>query len=206
MGLYRSFILPRLIDCACGMEMVTRQRRKIVPQASGRVLDVGVGSGPNLALFDRARVSEVVGVDPDAALLERAWTRARVQPYHVELLQTGAEDQRLPTASFDTVVAAYTLCSIAPLEQALANLRRVLKPGGRLLFCEHSAAPDSDVRRWQDRLAPMWLRLAGGCHLNRDTVEVLERSGFAVDSVDRFYLRHAPRFVGYHAIGSAHVR
>lgn len=206
MGLYRTLVLPRLIDCACGMEMVARQRRKIVPQASGRVLDVGVGSGPNLALFDRVRVSAVVGVDPDPVLLERALSRARAQPYPVELLQMGAEDGRLPAASFDTVVVAYTLCSIGPIEQALANLRRVLKPGGRLLFCEHSAAPDARVRRWQDRLAPLWLRLAGGCHLNRDTVDTLERSGFAIDSVDRFYLAHAPRFVGYHAIGSAHVR
>lgn len=206
MGLYRSLILPRLIDCACGMEMVTHQRRKIVPRASGRVLDVGVGSGPNLALFDGAHVSEVVGVDPDAVLIARARERARAQPYRVELLETGAEDPRLPAASFDTVVAAYTLCSIAPIEQVLANLRRVLKPGGRLLFCEHSAAPDPKVRRLQDRLAPLWLRLAGGCHLNRDTVEVLERNGFAIDEVDRFYLAHAPRFVGYHAIGSARVR
>jgi ubiquinone/menaquinone biosynthesis C-methylase UbiE len=185
------------------MRVIAQQRRKIVPLATGRVLDVGTGGGANLPLFDPMRVSGVVGIDPDRTLLGYAKKRAKGLAYRIELLPVGAEDEGLESAGFDCVVLTYTLCSIARVEPALANLRRVLKPGGRLLFCEHGAAPDAHVRRWQDRLTPLWRRLAGGCHLNRDTLQVLGDAGFGIESVERFYLRHAPRFVGYHTIGMA---
>lgn len=205
MGFYRRHILPRLIDCSCGMARVAEQRRRIVPQASGRVLDVGTGGGLNLALFDPARVSEVVGIDPDPGLLRFAHKRAAHLPYPVHLLPIAAEDSSLGEAAFDTIVLAYTLCSIARTEAALSNLRRALKPGGTLLFCEHGVAPDPGVRRWQRRIEPLWLRLAGGCHLTRDTVGLLESAGFRVDALDRFYMPGAPRFAGYHSIGTAHA-
>ncbi|HZR03985.1 MAG TPA: class I SAM-dependent methyltransferase [Burkholderiales bacterium] len=205
MPFYRDHILPRLIDCSCSLPLVTRQREKIVPLATGRVLDVGAGSGLNLPLYDAARVTEVVGIEPDPTLRGLAQQRAQGRPFPIRLLPLRAEEDGLERQSFDTIVVTYALCSIQQIEAALANLRRLLKPNGRVLFCEHGAAPDANVRKWQDRLAPLWLSLAGGCHLNRDSVALLRSSGFAIDAFEMFYLRHTPRILGYHTIGTAHV-
>jgi ubiquinone/menaquinone biosynthesis C-methylase UbiE len=193
MGLYERFVLPRLIDWACGLEVVERQRAKVVPGVRGRVLEIGFGSGRNLPFYAKSGASEVVGLEPAAemrALGERRLAELRRDGLElpVELLAAPAEEIPAEDASFDTVLVTYTLCTIPEPERALAEMRRVLRPAGRLVFCEHGAAPDPGVRRWQDRVNPVWRRLAGGCHLNRDVPELLTAAGFRVEEMATMYL------------------
>jgi ubiquinone/menaquinone biosynthesis C-methylase UbiE len=204
MSLYSRHILPRLTDWSCGLPLITEERRKVVPQAEGRVLDVGIGSGRNLPLYDSRRVTSLVGLDPSAELLAYTRERARTLPFPIELIVQPAEAMSLPAASFDTIVVTYTLCTIPEIGAALGQMRRVLKPGGRLLFCEHGAAPDPAVRRWQARLSPLWLRMAGGCHLLRDAPALLQAAGFRIAELDTHYLRSTPKMLGYHSLGVAH--
>jgi len=203
MGLYERFVLAPALDCVCGLPLVTAQRRKVVPQARGRVLEVGLGSGLNFPLYDPAQVTSVTGLDPSEALCAYARERARALAFPVELLVAGAEANPLPDAAFDTVLVTYTLCSIPDVDAALAHMRRVLAPGGRMLFCEHAVAPDADVRRQQRWIEPVWKHLAGGCHLTRDTPALLEHAGFRIEAMESYYLPKVPRFAGYHRVGAA---
>jgi ubiquinone/menaquinone biosynthesis C-methylase UbiE len=170
-------------------ENLAAYRRRVVPLASGRVLEVGVGSGLNLPLYTHA-ATEVIGLDPSARLLEMAReSEPRVRAGSFELIEGSAESIPLEAASVDTVVTTWTLCSIPDVEVALREMRRVLRSSGQLLFVEHGAAPEPRVRRWQDRLTPLWKRMAGGCHLNRPVREMLERAGFRIDRVDAGYTK-----------------
>lgn len=206
MSLYDRFLLAPALNCVCGLPLITAQRRKVVPLARGRVLEVGLGSGLNFPLYDPARVTAVVGLDPSTALFDYARERAAGLPYPVELIVGGAESNPLPDESFDTVLVTYTLCSIPDVAAALGHMRRVLRPEGRLLFCEHAAAPDASVRRQQQWIEPLWKRLAGGCHLTRDTPSLLERAGLRIDALESYYVPKVPRFAGYHRVGSARRR
>lgn len=201
MNWYDRHVLPYLMDFACGLPMVQAQRRLLVPQAQGRVLEVGMGTGRNLPFYDRQRVSFVVGVDPAIQMHRLAQRRSRQAGIAVELMGLSAEHLPATDASFDTVVCTYTLCSIPDPLQALHEMRRVLVPGGRLLFCEHGRAPDETVRRWQDRLQPLWGALAGGCHLGRDVPDLLEAAGFAA-TMQSAYLA-GPRPMTFHYWGHA---
>ena len=158
MNWYDRVVLPSLIDMACGMPMVQQQRRQVVPGAHGRVLEIGMGTGRNLAFYDRSRVTRLVGVDPALQMHRLAQKRSRQAGIKVELMGLSAEQLPTDDASFDTVVCTYTLCSIPDAAQALSEVRRVLVPGGKLLFCEHGRAPDASVRRWQERLQPLCRR------------------------------------------------
>ena len=162
MNWYDRVVLPYVIDMACGLPMVQKQRRQLVPQAQGRVLEVGMGTGRNLPFYDRQRVTRLVGVDPAMQMHRLAQKRSQKAGIAVELMGLSAEQLPTADASFDTVVCTYTLCSIPDAAQALREMRRVLAPGGKLLFCEHGRAPDESVRNWQDRLQPLWGPLAGG--------------------------------------------
>lgn len=188
MGLYGRYILPRLVHLSCGLKPNMRQRAKVVPLASGRVLEVGIGSGLNLPYYDAARVTRLWGLDPAPEMTRMARRQARSVSFEVEFLGVPAEEIPLDDASVDTVVVTYTLCTIPDTVAALGQMRRVLKPGGRLLFCEHGAAPDAPVRRWQDRIDPLWTRLAGGCHLNRAIPELIEQGGLRIESLETRYL------------------
>jgi ubiquinone/menaquinone biosynthesis C-methylase UbiE len=201
MGLYDRYVLPYLIDIACGLPMVQAQRRQLVPKAHGRVLEIGMGTGRNLPFYDRSRVSRLVGVDPAMQMHRLAQKRSRQAGIEVELMGLSAEQLPTPDASFDTVVCTYTLCTIPDAAQALREMRRVLVPGGKLLFCEHGLAPDENVRRWQDRLQPLWGPLAGGCHLGRDIPGLLDAAGFAA-TTQTAYLA-GPRPVTFHYWGEA---
>lgn len=201
MNWYDRHVLPYLMDFACGLPMVQAQRRLLVPQAQGRVLEVGMGTGRNLPFYDRQRVSFVVGVDPAMQMHRLAQRRSRQAGIAVELMGLSAEHLPATDASFDTVVCTYTLCSIPDPLKALREMRRVLVPGGRLLFCEHGRAPDETVRRWQDRLQPLWGPLAGGCHLGRDVPALLEAAGFAA-TMQSAYLA-GPRPMTFHYWGHA---
>jgi len=202
-GFYERTILPRLIDFGCRQHQVTDQRRRVVPQAEGRVLELGIGSGLNLPLYDPAKVTSVVGVDPAEPMLDRARPKLEGLGFPVELRPVPAEAAGLDAAEFDTVLVTYSLCTIPGAAAALEAARRALKPGGRLLYCEHGRAPDPGPARWQRRIEPLWKRIGGGCHLTRDPAALLERAGFRTEREDRFYIAGAPRVFGYHYLGSA---
>jgi ubiquinone/menaquinone biosynthesis C-methylase UbiE len=196
-GWYNRNIFPRLMHAACSMPLIHAQRERIVPLASGEVVEIGIGSGLNLPLYDPARVTRLVGVEPSAPLLDRTRKVARRVPFAVECLPASAERLPLPSHSVDTAVVTFSLCSIADVAAALAETRRVLRPGGRLLFLEHGLAPEESVQRWQRRLDPLWGRVAGGCHLSRDIPALVTAAGFRPAALDAAYLAGAPRFAGY---------
>lgn len=204
MNFYYRYFLPYLIDRACGMHSVARQRGKLIPLARGRVLEIGIGTGLNLAFYDRSRLESLHALDPSTQMHRLARKRAALAGIHVDVLPLSAEAIPMPDASFDTVVTTFTLCTIPDPLAALAEVRRVLKPGGQLLYCEHGLAPDAKVRRWQHRLTPAWKHIAGGCHLDRDIPALLAQAGFADAHPQTMYLP-GPRTLTYNFWGSAEV-
>lgn len=204
MSLYEDRILPVLLDCACGMKAVNRERAKVVPLAQGRVLEVGVGSGLNFPLYDRSQVERVIGVDPAEPMLARARRRSGELGLPVDFHACGGEAVPVDSGSVDTVLFTYSLCTIPDAPAALAEARRALKPGGRLLFCEHGASHDPGVNRWQRRLNPAWRRIAGGCNMTRDVRALLEDAGFAIETLHNEYIPATPKVLGYHYLGAAH--
>lgn len=202
---YDRHILPRFIGCACGAGAIAKQRAKIVPQAQGRVLELGIGGGLNLAFYDPARVTSVTGVDPSESLRDRALAAPRPDGLNVVVLPGEAEQLEFDDHSFDTVVCTFTLCSVHTPHAVLAQARRVLKPDGRFLFCEHGLAPDHKVAAWQGRIEPFWTPLAGGCRLTRPVGAAITSAGFVVDDAEAFYMPKAPRPLGWCELGSARV-
>ncbi|GAA3708358.1 class I SAM-dependent methyltransferase [Zhihengliuella alba] len=202
MGLYGEHILPRLMARAMDMEEIAPLRRRLCSGLSGRVIELGFGSGANAPHYP-AGVSEVCAVEPS----DTAWrlAAAKIDAAAARIRRGGLDGQRLDAedASFDHAVSSLTLCTIPDATAALAELRRVLEPGGRLHFLEHGLAPDERVRRWQRRLDPFQRALAGGCHLTRDVRPMLESAGFRLLAVDSFYQRPLPRTSGYVTIGVA---
>lgn len=205
MSLWRRHVLPHLVRSACGARSVERQREKIVPRATGRVLEIGAGGGMNLPFYDPTRVEHVLGVDPSEPLLEDARRAAAHVTPAVTLVRGTAESLPAEDDSIDTVLVTYTLCSVDDLDRALAEVRRVLKPDGRLLFCEHGLAPDPEVRLWQRRLGPVWRRIGGGCRLDRDLPRLVENAGFAIDDLETLYLPGL-RFMTFNYWGAATPR
>ena len=189
MNLYDQHVLPHLIDFACGMGAVMKTRAQIVPQAEGRVLEIGIGSGLNLSFYDPAKVSVIVGVDPSAAMQKLAQQRAAQISIPVEMIALELGQIQAADASFDSIVCTFTLCTIPDAMAALQEMRRVLKPGGKLLFSEHGLAPDLPVVRWQHRLTPLWKPFSGGCHLNRDIPALIRAGGFSIGQLDSSYLK-----------------
>ena len=204
MALYAKYILPRLIDLAMRNKDTTRLRAEWIPRAQGDVLEVGIGSGLNLAFYS-SDVQRVYGVDPSAELQRMARKRADARLAKVEFFSQSAEEP-LPIAdrSIDTVVVTWTLCSIPDPLKALQQMKRVLKPGGGLIFIEHGRAPDPGVAFWQERLNPIWKRITGGCHLNRKIDNLLVQAGFQVDELRTTYLP-GPRPMTYTYQGLAHA-
>jgi ubiquinone/menaquinone biosynthesis C-methylase UbiE len=188
MGLYSKYVLPKLVHMACSSKPSMRQREKIVPLAEGRVLEIGIGSGLNLPYYDESKVTRIWGLDPSPELTKRAQHAARAVGIEVEFIGLPGENVPLETGSVDTVLVTYTLCTIPETRPALQEMARVLKPGGQLLFCEHGVAPDASVRRWQDRINPVWKRFGGGCNLNRPIPELIEQGGFRIRDLDTMYI------------------
>jgi ubiquinone/menaquinone biosynthesis C-methylase UbiE len=186
MGLYARCILPGLTHLAMRGTRTARERARIVPRASGAVLELGIGSALNVPYYG-PDVESLHGVDPSAALWRLGRARVARAPFPIEFIAGSAERLPLADASIDTAVSTWTLCTIPDPHRALAEVRRVLRPGGRLLFVEHGAAPDARVRAWQDRLTPAWRRLAGNCHLNRPIDRLIEGAGFTIVELDGSY-------------------
>jgi ubiquinone/menaquinone biosynthesis C-methylase UbiE len=201
MGFYRRVVLPRLIDFAMKQGELQELRTKIVPQARGRVLEIGVGSGSNLEFYGSGIV-KLYAVDQSPELLSMARRKVRALPFPVVLVLGTAEELPIPDGQIDTVVMTFSLCSIAKPAVALTEARRVLKPGGLLLFAEHGLSPDAGVQTWQNRLTPIWRRLAGGCHLNRKMDDLIRSGGFSIGHLEARYIP-GPRFATYMFTGSA---
>jgi len=200
---YDRYVLPHFINCACGSKPIRYQRRKVVPRASGRVLELGVGGGLNLAFYDAAKVVSVTGVDPSESLRRKALEAPRPEGLQVEVRDGEAEALPFEDGAFDTVVCTFTLCSVRSPAAALAEARRALKPGGILLFSEHGLSPDADVQRWQRRLEPIWKPLAGGCHLTLPVAASIKAAGFTLAEVETMYLPGTPRPLGWAEWGVA---
>jgi ubiquinone/menaquinone biosynthesis C-methylase UbiE len=203
MSFYSRNILPILLDGAMSAKPIMKQRAKVVPLAEGRVLEIGIGAGQNLAFYDSAKVSHVWGLEPEEGMRRRAAKRAANLPFSFEFLGLEAEQIPLDDHVADTVLVTYTLCSIPQVVQALSGMRRVLKPGGRLIFCEHGEAPDTNVAGWQRFLQPMWGCIGGGCHLGRPIPKLIQAGGFKIDRLETMYLPNTPKFAGYNYWGTA---
>lgn len=203
MSFYENHILPTIIDLACSVEPIMDLRRLVVPRCSGVVLEVGAGSGVNFALYDRAVVHKVYALEPSEGMRLKARKNLVASLVPVEWLDLPGEHIPLADNSVDTVLLTYTLCTIPDYQAALAQIYRVLKPGGQLIFCEHGRAPDTEVARWQDRLTPVWKKWAGGCHLNRPIAHYICEAGFTITEQQNLYMDKAPRFVGYMYYGVA---
>ncbi len=188
MGIYDRWILPPMLDYAMRQPPIPKQREKVVPLAEGRVLEIGIGSGLNLAYYDVGKMTKLWGLDPSMELRKRAIERSREAGLEVEFIGLSGESIPLEEGAADTVVTTFTLCTIPDAGAALREMHRVLRPGGRLLFAEHGRAPDEDVARWQDRLNPFWRKVAGGCNLNRKIGELVRGAGFTMETLEQSYL------------------
>jgi ubiquinone/menaquinone biosynthesis C-methylase UbiE len=187
MRLYERWIVPRLLDLAMRNRLLDHYRQQTTESAQGLVLEIGVGSGLNLPLYCPA-VTRVVGLDPSSELLRVASRRAADAVVPVSLLRASAEQLPFVDAAFDAIVMTWTLCSIPNPMVALGEMRRVLKPGGRLLFVEHGLSPESRVARWQRRLTPYWKQIGGGCHLDRKMDALIRTAGFQIHAVETGYM------------------
>jgi len=202
MGFYDKNVLPHLINLACGSKPTTKQREKVVPQAVGDVLEIGFGSGLNLPFYDQQKVRKIFALEPSAEMRKLSGERVSASTMDIEFIDLPGEEIPLDANSVDTVLMTFTLCTIPDVAAALEGMRRVLKPGGKLVFCEHGKAPDAGVLKWQNRLNPAWQKIGGGCNLNRDIPALLEASGFRIAVDERMYIP-GPRIFSYNYWGSA---
>jgi ubiquinone/menaquinone biosynthesis C-methylase UbiE len=205
MGFYAEYVIPPCIACVMRDKRLEKYRRAVVPAAEGRVLEIGVGSGLNFQFYAKDKVQRIFALEPSAGLRKRAARRAAETSIPVDFVGLDGADIPLGAGDVDTVVTTWTLCSIAEVATALSEMRRVLKPAGRLLFVEHGAAGDAGVRLWQDRLDPVWTRLAGGCHMNRPIDTLIADAGFEFLRLDTEYAP-GPRVLTFLYSGAARPR
>lgn len=203
MKLYDRYILPKLLNCTCGLKPIRYQRQKVVPLAQGDILEVGIGSGLNLPYYETSKVKKIWGLDPSEELHEMAKKVASKLDLNVEFLLNGAEEIPLLNDSVDTVLITYTLCSIPQVEEAIQEIKRVIKPEGVMIFCEHGMAPDENTLKWQERINPYWKKIAGGCNVNRNIPYLIESAGFSISQLETMYLPGTPKILGYNYWGSA---
>jgi ubiquinone/menaquinone biosynthesis C-methylase UbiE len=194
---YEQKILPRLCNCCCGLG------EKIVPNAKGVVLEIGIGTGLNLPFYNKNNVSKIIGLDPSESLTKFAKVAAKKIDIDLELIHSGAEDINLENDSVDTVLITYTLCTIPDIEKSISEIKRVLKNDGNLIFCEHGKSPDKHIANIQSFINPVWGIIFGGCNINRDIPKIIQDAHFEIDSMEQMYLPNTPKFVGYNYWGSA---
>ncbi|MFN2100562.1 class I SAM-dependent methyltransferase [Altererythrobacter sp. MF3-039] len=195
-----------MIELCCGMPAIEKLRGKVVPLATGRIFEIGCGGGLNQPFYDTNQVTEYCGIDPNERLLESARRRARENGWASEIKEGVGEDIPFASSSFDMVVCTYTLCSVQDHSRVISELKRILKPEGRLLFLEHGRSPDASVAKWQDRIEPIWKPVAGGCHLTRPIGPALRAARFAVEPLGQRYIPKTPKFAGWMEWGIAHKR
>jgi len=201
MAFYRDRVFPLLVDLSMRNKRLRPYRERVAGAAEGRILDIGIGSGLNLPFYGN-NVREVIGIDPSSKLLDMTRAYRGRTSINLQLIEGSAEAMPIDDRSIDTIVTTWTLCSVPAIDRALAEIHRVLKPSGRLLFVEHGRAPEPWVCWWQDHLTPVWKRVAGGCHLNRPIEDVIQRAGFRIEHLDRGYMR-GPKPMAFMYEGSA---
>ena len=204
-GWWDRHIVPRLIGCACAQPQIMKARSHLVPQASGNVLEVGCGGGINMEFYEAAKIEQFAGVDPSLALLDKSKAAAQARGIDADI--RGGVGEALPfgDGEFDTVVCTFTLCSVDCPQQVVAEMRRVLRPGGQVLFLEHGSAPDESVRRWQRRIEPVWKRVGGNCHLTRPVTRTYEAMSLCVERMGERYMPKTPRPFGWIEWGAARI-
>jgi len=195
MGIYATCILPRLIHLAMRSPVTEAERAQLVPMASGRVLEVGIGSGLNLPFYG-STVDALFALDPSLELWALGAKRRVPTAFPIQFVRASASEIPMRGGSFETVVMTFTLCSVPDPAAALREMRRVLRPDGRLIFVEHGRSPDARVSAWQDRLTPVWRRVAGGCHLNRKIDDLIRAAGFAIIGIEAGYAE-GPKLFSY---------
>ena len=201
-GLYNNYILPRVTDFLCSSKPAMIQRKKILPFASGKIVEIGIGSGLNLPLYDGQQVENIIGVDSSESMLQLAEKHISNSNFPVQLVNASAENIPVVSDFADTIVTTYTLCSISDIPSVFEEIRRILKPGGKFIFCEHGLAPDRNVQKWQNRLNPMWRKFGGGCNLNRNIPELIRQCSFDISSLNSMYIP-GPRIASYNYWGIA---
>lgn len=202
MSWYDDRILPHLMTFACSASPNQKQRQKIVPEAEGEILEIGFGSGLNVPFYDVSKVKKIWALEPSEGMRRKAQPAVDETSMDIEFIDLPGEQIPLDDHSVDTVLVTYTLCTIADVYVALQGMRRVLRPDGRLLFCEHGKAPDKNVQRWQNRLNPVWSKIAGGCSMNRDIPALINEGGFDIKVDERMYIPGA-KILCYNFWGSA---
>ena len=203
--LYEKMVLPKLCDKCCGTKPINYQRKKVVPLAKGVVLEVGIGSGLNIPFYNKNNIEKIIGLDPSEELNVLAKRVADDNGIQIDFLINGAEDIDLPDSSVDTILITYTLCTIPNLNKSMSEMKRVLKPGGKFIFCEHGIAPDVNIIKWQRRINPIWGIFFGGCNINRNIPKIISESGFNISNLNQMYLPSTPKIVGYNYWGEANI-
>jgi SAM-dependent methyltransferase len=203
MNPWEKYVVPRLIKCACGQPQFMKRRAQLVPKAQGDVLELGCGGGINLEFYDSGRVVSLAGIDPSPKLLD--YCEQAAQRLGLPMRAQAGVGEALPfaDASFDSIVVTFTLCSVQDNAQVVREMRRVLRPGGTILFLEHGGAPDPSVQRWQRRIEPVWKHIGGGCHLTRPISTLFTEHGFATHDLVREYMPKTPRPFGWVEYGEA---
>lgn len=200
---YDKHVFPRVITLACSQSQIMKRRSQLVPLASGDVFELGCGGGLNQEFYQTSLVSSFSGIDPHDGLLDQARAQAKAKGWSADIRQGMGENIPFANGQFDTVVCTFTLCSVEDPARVMSEMRRILKPGGRLLFLEHGRAPDAGVAKWQDRIEPVWKRIGGGCHLTRPIGSALRGAGFEVEPLGQGYLPKSPRPLGWNEWGVA---
>jgi ubiquinone/menaquinone biosynthesis C-methylase UbiE len=188
MGLYSKYVLPKVVDWVCKQNPSMRQRMKVIPLATGNVLEIGIGSGLNLPLYSSDNIKHLSAIDPSEEMWKKKAIDPKTLPFEFAFMKAFAENIPEENDSFDTVVITYALCTIPDANKVLEEMRRVLKPTGKLIFCEHGKAPDERIQKWQNRVNPIWKRLGGGCNLNRDIPLLIEENGFKINTMETMYI------------------
>ena len=205
MSLYSKYILPKVLDFCCATKPIRKQREKVVPLCKGIVLEIGSGSGLNFPYYKTSKVKKIFALEPDKEMIELAQQETKKSSIEITFLQEYAERISLKDNSVDTILLTYSLCTIPDPISALKEMKRVLRSNGCLVYCEHGMAPESSIRKWQNRLNPINSYFSGGCNLNRNITQLITESGFKIQKSETMYLPGTTKLVGYNYWGTAAI-
>jgi ubiquinone/menaquinone biosynthesis C-methylase UbiE len=200
---YEKYILPHLLNCTCNQKPFVHQRRKVVPLAKGNILEIGIGSGLNIPFYEAEGIDKIWGIDPSEELIAMAKNQVKDDTPDIEFIISKAEEIDFEDDFFDTILMTYTMCTISNLSEAFTELKRVIKPTGKLIFCEHGMAPDENVIKWQNRINTFWPKISGGCNINKEIPSIIESSGFSISDLENMYLPKTPKVLGFNYWGTA---
>lgn len=203
MSIYERYLLPHIINCACGSSPIRYLRKQIVPRCYGVVLEIGMGSGLNLPFYDDTKVELIWGLEPSLGMRKKAKNNLANTNIDVRWLDLPSEEIPLSSQSVDSILLTFCLCTIQDTQTALAEMHRVLKPEGKLFFAEHGISHEQKIARWQNRITPSWKKISGGCHLNRPIDKLIADAHFEIQSIERFYQRNIPKTAGFIYQGEA---